>query len=232
MEWYNDKWHELTQANLGSPDPRNARVQRLELCVGVTDPAITGLIWNTLTAKLQHYNARWLLQWQFLEFLTNKRGWVEELNLRASQALLPVLYRSDLVIWLEALGQVLVPALLQVGQEALEALLAEQDPGVARHNGGLNGELDTDLGDIYLITISIIILVFYLVFNDSTLDWPRSPLAPLKCRSNRPLQTGSETLLIIRFWKIDWSVNKHRSRVCSCISSLRLLYTRTRDRGL
>ena len=63
-----------------------------------------------------------------------------------------------------------MPAFLQVGQEALEALLAEQDPGVARHNGGLNGELDTDLGDIYLITISIIILVFYLVFNDSTLD--------------------------------------------------------------
>ena len=48
-------------------------------------------------------------------------------------------------------AQVLIPPLLEVGQEALEALLTEQDPGVPVNNGRLDRELHSDLGDVHLL---------------------------------------------------------------------------------
>ena len=52
-------------------------------------------------------------------------------------------------------AQVLIPPLLEVGQEALEALLTEQDPGVAANKGRPHRELDSNLGDIHLEMITV-----------------------------------------------------------------------------
>ena len=84
-------------------------------------------------------------------------------------------------------GQILIAPLLEEGEEALEALLTEQDPGVAANKGRPHRELDSHLGDIHLEMItesktdftkakqSIKYCDFPTSLSFSSFDWPVQP---------------------------------------------------------
>ena len=110
--------------------------------------------------------------WLEIYVLTSKSGGVEQFDLRAGQALFLVFHRGNLYIviykmqrtlsaghlvvcWQSPVTQVLIPPLLEVGQEALEALLTEQYPGVPINNGWLDRELHSDFGDVHLLWLLI-----------------------------------------------------------------------------
>ena len=88
-------------------------------------------------------------------------GRVEESDLGEGKALLFVLCRPNLVLGGEAqCREVIVGALLQVGQESLKPLLCEENPWVALHTSRLDGKLDPSLDNIDLALLQLLSSAF------------------------------------------------------------------------